>query len=950
MNINRYFKHIFILFNILYINYSYSLTKCNNIIYHNNNNLLIYNLSNIYNSIGILPLSYILNGNNNDICKYNVATIKNNNNIIVKFNRNELINIIFINKFNNYCKNNGFCYNMNDIINLLNVYNIYPFIEISYLILPYISYDNIQGCNNMNTLYKYIKFILTSDIAINILKNYSYITFPINYIIIFINKLDTLKCYYNLSYYEYIKDINNYSNIIITGGSSLQKDIHLELSNIFYELYNINIIYKYSNSLSCLETLINNELNIILCGCDYIDKTKLNNNILILPFFLTPIMIIYNLKDINNLILNINDIINIFSNNLLLWNSLIDNHNYIIIHNRDNYSGTILSFYELFNISYNDLSYLDKCKYINCDNNINNSYIIYDYKISIILIIILIIIFIIIIFIIKKRNTIKYINIKNIIINNEDLNKTIIKSYYHYNIVILKNIRICNRKSLLNINNKYKIIKNINKFYKLDHPNIIKIIGLTTLNNNINIIYPYFNLGSLSDIINNSILEFDNITILNTLIKICDGLLYINNNKLIHGNLKLSNILINNSYDIKLTDFNDILFNNNIINDIYKPVETINYGIINEYSDIYAFGMIIYGLIYFKEPYYEYSIININDIIDPNILLRPTFIYKLDDTIETLITECWNNNYKLRPNIIKVKERLIEFNKDYIIINKKIVDKIDKLNNILLDNFPEGITSSLLYNINILPINYDNMSILLLDICNYTNLCSTLSNIKIVNMLSRLYDKYDLLIKQNNLIKIGNVGDAYIICSDVNNNNEKFERIVLLALKIIEETNNTYIDEDNKELGTIKIRIGLNNGHIIGHVLGHYNSRFSLYGDTINVASRMESTSEPMRIQCLKDFAMKLISINPNFNIEYRGVIYIKGKGNLESYFINSYNKDILTNNFINNTKELKHFNKFFNMSLKKLINNNIEYINKSYHKLPLSSDVSNKSNIFYII
>ena len=112
----------------------------------------------------------------------------------------------------------------------------------------------------------------------------------------------------------------------------------------------------------------------------------------------------------------------------------------------------------------------------------------------------------------------------------------------------------------------------------------------------------------------------------------------------------------------------------------------------------------------------------------------------------------------------------------------------------------------------------------------------------------------------------------------------------------------------------------------------------------------MESTSEPMRIQCLKDFAMKLISINPNFNIEYRGVIYIKGKGNLESYFINSYNKDILTNNFINNTKELKHFNKFFNMSLKKLINNNIEYINKSYHKLPLSSDVSNKSNIFYII
>lgn len=112
------------------------------------------------------------------------------------------------------------------------------------------------------------------------------------------------------------------------------------------------------------------------------------------------------------------------------------------------------------------------------------------------------------------------------------------------------------------------------------------------------------------------------------------------------------------------------------------------------------------------------------------------------------------------------------------------------------------------------------------------------------------------------------------------------KRIALFSIDAIKAANETLIDPEDPSMGPIRIRVGFHTGPVIASVLGSRSPKYGIFGDVVNTASRMESTSLPGKIQCSDHSAAFVQRQCPEMLIVSRGPIPIKGKGEMNTFFV----------------------------------------------------------------
>lgn len=131
-------------------------------------------------------------------------------------------------------------------------------------------------------------------------------------------------------------------------------------------------------------------------------------------------------------------------------------------------------------------------------------------------------------------------------------------------------------------------------------------------------------------------------------------------------------------------------------------------------------------------------------------------------------------------------------------------------------------------------------------------------------------------------------GDAYIAVTNLTKPQDKdhAKRIAEFAIDAMRAAAETPVVLDDPSLGFVQIRIGFHSGPLTARVVGTRTPKYSVFGDTVNTASRMESTALASHIQCSSHTAGILQMQCPSLNLVPRGKIPIKGKGEMETFFL----------------------------------------------------------------
>lgn len=204
----------------------------------------------------------------------------------------------------------------------------------------------------------------------------------------------------------------------------------------------------------------------------------------------------------------------------------------------------------------------------------------------------------------------------------------------------------------------------------------------------------------------------------------------------------------------------------------------------------------------------------------------------------------------------------------------------EKSEKLLLNILPQPIAEQLKQGLGAIANQFDEATILFADIVGFTRLSSQLSATELVQLLNQLFSKYDGLADSYRLEKIKTIGDAYMVVGGIPTPRpDHAEAIAHMALDMLHET--ALFSEQQGY--PIQIRIGINTGPVIAGVIGIKKFIYDLWGDAVNVASRMESFGVAGGIQITEATFQR---IQNQFQLERRGMIEIKGKGVMSTYWL----------------------------------------------------------------
>jgi class 3 adenylate cyclase len=275
----------------------------------------------------------------------------------------------------------------------------------------------------------------------------------------------------------------------------------------------------------------------------------------------------------------------------------------------------------------------------------------------------------------------------------------------------------------------------------------------------------------------------------------------------------------------------------------------------------------------------------VGDQLAPEVFAR--IVAVLGDPVDpTIEVESDGSIYRLRVVSIYEFDSINLYGTDITAVRQ--VERLSEANqSLLLNILPASIAERLRGGETVIADRFEDMAVLFADVVDFTVLSSRLTPTEVVSFLNDVFSECDRLAERFRLEKIKTVGDAYMVVGglqtvyghDPDAHLGHAEDVARMGLAIIDA-----VVRLGGERGLqLQVRVGMHVGPAVAGVIGLKKFIYDVWGDTVNTASRMESTGVPGRFQVTHETVDRLAA---TFDFERRGIVDVKGKGPTETWFL----------------------------------------------------------------
>ncbi|XP_042636898.1 guanylate cyclase D-like [Orycteropus afer afer] len=466
----------------------------------------------------------------------------------------------------------------------------------------------------------------------------------------------------------------------------------------------------------------------------------------------------------------------------------------------------------------------------------------------------------------------------------------------------------------------------LRKMRELRHENVVTCLGFFVAPGVSALVLEHCSRGSLEDLLRNEALRLDWTFKASLLLDLIRGVRYLHHRHFPHGRLKSRNCVVDGRFVLKVTDhgYAELLDTQRAPCPPPAPEELLwtapellrapggpRGGTLK--GDTFSIGIILQEVLTRGPPYCSSGLPAeeiIRKVASPPPLCRPLVSPDQGppECIQ-LMEQCWEEAPEDRPSLDQIYNQFKSINQgkktsvaDSMLrmlekYSQNLEDLIQerteelelerqKTERLLSQMLPPSVAEALKMGATVEPEYFDQVTIYFSDIVGFTTISALSEPIEVVGMLNDLYTLFDAVLGSHDVYKVETIGDAYMVASGLPRRNGSWHaaEIANMALDILSSAGNFRMRHVPDV--PIHIRAGLHSGPCVAGVVGLTMPRYCLFGDTVNTASRMESTGLPYRIHVSRNTVQTLLSLDEGYKIDIRGQIELKGKGVEETYWL----------------------------------------------------------------
>ncbi|XP_045130310.1 uncharacterized protein LOC123515600 isoform X2 [Portunus trituberculatus] len=469
----------------------------------------------------------------------------------------------------------------------------------------------------------------------------------------------------------------------------------------------------------------------------------------------------------------------------------------------------------------------------------------------------------------------------------------------------------------------------------LRHENINGFLGMLCDPIRPGLVMEYCSRKSLEDIIRQEDIKLDWSFRLSLLTDLVRGMRYLHGSLLRHhGRLTSRNCVIDARWVLKVTDYGlPGIYEYQNLNQPARPLRDLLWKapeLLRDESlmakgtqagDVFSLAIIMQEVVVRGAPYCMVQLSHqeiIARLKKPPPMIRPSVSKGAapPDAIN-IMKQCWAELPEMRPDFNQINDLFKKLNqgrRQNIVdtmfhmlekyssnLEELIKDRTEQLDlekkkteQLLNRMLPSSVANQLKLGMPVAPEEFEEVTIYFSDIVGFTSISAYSTPFEVVDLLNDLYTAFDSTINHYNVYKVETIGDAYMVVGGAPKKiDDHASQIATMALDLLHLSGKFRI----RHLHNIPLmlRIGIHTGPCCAGVVGMTMPRYCLFGDTVNTASRMESTGSAWRIHVSEKTWSVLRDVG-GYHLEYRGLTKLKGKGEMNTYWLlgkEGFNKEL---------------------------------------------------------